>query len=741
MIPRSNILAQLATILVALGLVHAVPPVRRFNQASGIQKPESTINHVTNTGTLLTSLEMAGYVTSLPFVTSTATSPFPKLKTPLPEAAPQVSQKVPLALTTSIHEIAVDPFKPVATGAAPSQFTTRNQHPVPRLNIQQQSSPLQTNKFYANFYLGDQSFGSFVHPYGLTWSKGGGPMSSWGMAIDHIDYNEKVYGPTEKTLPGQPVQYIINPVGIQDLVLSAAELGSGTTLQTSKLDTFSVNAILSPSNVSNTASITFPMVQGMGFVTAVYKNLTPWIETGHAILSVTPKPFADKSIFKYSVALNNGNTWLVYATPSIQQDPKFTLSSLGSITGPAGFSGVIQIAKISSDKSSEALYDASAGVYATSAALTGNVASTNGSYTITWTKAGATCKPLTMWALPHHVKSLSNSGIKIYRNITLTTTTKGNATAVVGDAWTLVETNLPTSMGFAPWDPDSKMSNTNFPSSVIAKISTAAISELSEDISAQSNLNSMYYSGKALAKFASIIYVAKDILKNDTLVTQGLTKLEKAFSLFSTNQQQFPLVYDNAWGGLVSSAGYINNALLADFGNTAYNDHHFHYSYFIYTAAVIGYLDPKWLNANKDWVNSLVRDASNPSKLDNVYPVFRMFDWYHGHSWAHGLFPAGDSKDEESSSEDTNFAYALKMWGHVIGDSSMEARGNLMLSVLARSLQSYFLYEDDNDVMPPQFIGNKVSGILFENKIDHTTYFGSALVSFTVLAARFTNHG
>lgn len=70
-------------------------------------------------------------------------------------------------------------------------------------------------------------------------------------------------------------------------------------------------------------------------------------------------------------------------------------------------------------------------------------------------------------------------------------------------------------------------------------------------------------------------------------------------------------------------------------------------------------------------------------------------------------------------------AYAIKMWGRTIGDSNMEARGNLQLAVTARALQSYFLYESNNTVEPSNFIGNKVSGILFENKIDHTTYFGN----------------
>jgi endo-1,3(4)-beta-glucanase len=89
---------------------------------------------------------------------------------------------------------------------------------------------------------------------------------------------------------------------------------------------------------------------------------------------------------------------------------------------------------------------------------------------------------------------------------------------------------------------------------------------------------------------------------------------------------------------------------------------------------------------------------------DQYFPVFRSFDWYNGHSWAKGLFESGDGKDEESSSEDAMFAYALKMWGKTIGDASMEARGNLMLSVLSRSLRNYFLLESDNVNQPPSFI-------------------------------------
>ena len=108
----------------------------------------------------------------------------------------------------------------------------------------------------------------------------------------------------------------------------------------------------------------------------------------------------------------------------------------------------------------------------------------------------------------------------------------------------------------------------------------------------------------------------------------------------------------------------------------------------------------------------LVRDAANPSISDQYFPFSRAFDWYHGHSWAKGLFESADAKDEESSSEDAFFAYSIKMWGRVTGDPSMEARGNLMLALLARTLRNYFLMQDGNTNHPAEFIGNKVTGIV-----------------------------
>lgn len=99
-----------------------------------------------------------------------------------------------------------------------------------------------------------------------------------------------------------------------------------------------------------------------------------------------------------------------------------------------------------------------------------------------------------------------------------------------------------------------------------------------------------------------------------------------------------------AWGGVVSSATYVTGNDGADFGNTYYNDHHFHYGYHILAAAAIAHLDPTWMQANKAYVNALVRDFANPSTKDTYFPLWRSMDWYHGHSWAHGLYASYDGK-------------------------------------------------------------------------------------------------
>ena len=559
----------------------------------------------------------------------------------------------------------------------------------------------------------------------MTWSKGGGNAQSWGLAVSHIDAEQRAYGPPNTQIPESPVQYYINPIGIQSLVLSAMELGPSTVLTTNSLQAFSVNAVLQP-QAGSASKISFPLLQGMGFVTGVYTNLQPAIQSSVFFRSVVPLESARSGVYKYRIMLEDGKVWLLYATPLDRSNPMFQVKSNTLLQGPAGWSGTIQVAKNPAGSTGEYAYDRSAGVYATAATVSGSVRDQVGIYSISWAKAGlhlsthtfgphAPGPKLIMFALPHHVASFSGDTAVAKLSIKLRTTTKGTATAVLADKWTMIEPELSKDMSFAPWTPITR-TTAQINSAALNLIGQVAISEIAQDIDAQTNLDSMYFSGKALSKFAVLVYTIHDFTQLSSLAVQGLQRLKTAFARFVSNQQIHPLVYDTVWKGVVSEGTYKTGDQGLDFGNTLYNDHHFHYGYFIHAAAIIAYLDPSWLtfnnSMNKDWVNMLVRDAASASASDPFFPFSRMFDWYHGHSFAKGLFESADGKDEESSAEDALFAYAIKMWGRVSGDESMEARGNLMLSVLARTIQSYFLLESGNANQPGNFIGNKVTGIV-----------------------------
>ena len=161
------------------------------------------------------------------------------------------------------------------------------------------------------------------------------------------------------------------------------------------------------------------------------------------------------------------------------------------------FTGSIQIGKCSAGSAAEEVaYDASAGVFAVGTNIVGSVNGRVGSYSLNWVKSGpeAGSRQLLMFALPHHVESFDPATNAARVAPQLQTTTKGTATAVLKDSWTMVE-GLPTDIGFRPWSPavdqPSKLSARAF-----RVISEVAIDEIGQDMNAQTNLDSMYFSGK-----------------------------------------------------------------------------------------------------------------------------------------------------------------------------------------------------------------------------------------------------
>lgn len=618
-----------------------------------------------------------------------------------------------------------DLFKAISTKALSKKFKEK-ELPLSIPDGVTNSVKYQTNKFYVNFFLGDQTYMVWSYPYGMQWVN----SDYYGFAIQHTITANRVFG---KANGDNKYSYYYNTINVRELIFSATSF-SAVKMRVKNMKVMSANVQLSKSG-STSNYIEFPVVQGMGLVTSIYHgSLIPRIDSavGYTKLTAETSSNLKSNVLKYRVTLTTGVQWLLYVVlPDSSKSFSFTVGS-NSLKGSQSIDGlIIQAAVAPSTTSQEQYYDRAVGKYPTEAKVkahgySGKTAEYRFSYN---TKGSSKSGSPIVFALPHHVETFTSATTAYKTGITIPSTTKGNMTAYLTSELIMTET-FTTDIQFLPWTKALGSSTLTYSSAQLKAIAKVANTELAVDIPTLVNsVNSNYYSGKVLDKYAYILLVVSEIIGDEDLAKSTLASMKEAFATFISNKQYYPLMYDTKFGGITSTASQDGDTG-ADFGSAYYNDHHFHYGYFIHAAAVVGLVDNKfgdgtWIKSNQFWINSLIRDANNPSPDDSHFPVFRMFDWYAGHSWASGLFAGGDGRNEESSSEDYNFAYGIKLWGKVSGNKRMENIGDLMLAVMSRAMNKYMYYSSSNTVEPSDFIANKVSGIFYDNKIDHTTYFGT----------------
>jgi endo-1,3(4)-beta-glucanase len=153
-----------------------------------------------------------------------------------------------------------------------------------------------------------------------------------------------------------------------------------------------------------------------------------------------------------------------------------------------------------------------------------------------------------MYGLPHHVQSLVQfQSCLIYPNFQIQSTTKGKMTAIVSKSWILQEDHLPVNTAFSLNASVNNQQTNQIEMDENTKqiLSRVAKEEAQGDPASESNLDSMYFSGKALDKYACMCWVIAVVLHDKELARQLLVKLKSAFSRFGENRQMFPLVYES----------------------------------------------------------------------------------------------------------------------------------------------------------------------------------------------------
>lgn len=231
-----------------------------------------------------------------------------------------------------------------------------------------------------------------------------------------------------------------------------------------------------------------------------------------------------------------------------------------------------------------------------------------------------------------------------------------------------------------------------------------------------------YFFGKQVARLAELALVA-DNLGETAIATEIRNRMKTYLEPWFEAKNVDYLVFDSTWKGLCSSKGMEDSG--ADFGQGWYNDHHFHYGYFMFAAATIGKEDSAWLTKYSSAILSFVRDYANPSINDPYFTYSRHKDWYDGHSWAAGLYEFADARNQESSSEAINAYYGLYLLGNALKNTDLENFGKLMLASEIRSAKKYWHIKSCDNIYAEEFKVNKVVGVLWSTKVDYATFFGA----------------
>ncbi len=246
-----------------------------------------------------------------------------------------------------------------------------------------------------------------------------------------------------------------------------------------------------------------------------------------------------------------------------------------------------------------------------------------------------------------------------------------------------------------------------------------------------------YFRGKEILRLAYLYDLAVQLTMDATSDSLKST-LRREFANWRTNTIVAPdglngeqyFVYDNIIRGVVGHK--------TSFGSERFNDHHFHYGYFVHAAAIIARHDESFVADNGDFVNTLVSDYANINASNQDFSLVRSFDFYEGHSWAAGESLFGDGNNQESTSEAIQAYYAAYLWARTIGADALANKNLWLFNQETASARMYWLLSGEG---APTYEGYEPSAVslLWGGKAEWATWFsgepeaklGIQLIPFT----------
>jgi len=346
----------------------------------------------------------------------------------------------------------------------------------------------------------------------------------------------------------------------------------------------------------------------------------------------------------------------------------------------------------------------------TGAAVTYEIGKDDVTTTITYAAGGAAL----VVSMPHHEASLASKG-----------TSLGSYDSIYGKL-ELYETEV-ISWRAKRWDIRTALDLSKLTS---AQKSTL-VKQVAADVSAtKAYPQDSYFGGKALFRDAMLMEIAKAVGAPDAAktvkdrLTTSLLRWTEPKGADARATECF--VYDPTYHGMIG--------LEASFGSDEYNDHHFHYGYFLYAAGVLCADDSALAEKLAPVMDLLAADIASPADT-GFFPARRNFDPYASHSWASGTSPFADGNNQESSAEAVNAWAGLALWGRARGNAGLEQEGIWMHALETQTALAYWLTPDMSAF--PKFT-HKIVGIGWGAKRDYATWFSAdpaAVLMIQVLPA------
>ena len=627
----------------------------------------------------------------------------------------------------------MSPLGSVLTKAQPFKVMS---HPDPPSTLWGSvTKPYPTGAFWTNLVVKNGDGPIALHPYGVKCLETGVHVS---------------YGPTRRSV----TQLSILDAFATDLVINSVEAYVGRGVE--RYDNGSVRmayTVAAPAGTTGTSMSKYRahLVKGSSFVTVAFDNATPAIESPlMKITAVDARVRNNAPGMQYIVTLGNFQRWLVYCS-----EPVALIWRENGLTAATPIRGVIRVAilpQLNYETAFEKLMNYIQ-CYPTGVATTLTYSNSNNGGAAadrfpTLTMVFQTNPPncgagLLMYALPHHVKSMaaaaaaSAASAAAAGGVVATTlppadinsddskaaqaalqaiySIKGKLRALVGDTWVMRHA-LPFSPGWNYAVPPGEKLST-------VQMDQIAVQLMQDVKTVIPTALDPYSFGKQVSRMARLALIA-DYLGIPEARTQALETVANSMIPWLTGANANALVYDRVWGGLVPTNGLADSQ--ADFGSGWYSDHHFHYGYFIYAAAVLAKLNTPFYDANKATLDAFVRDVCNPDTTDLDFPIARHKDFFDGHSWASGLFQQANGKGQESSSEAVNAYYACYLFALGTNNKDLKDFSYFLLASEVQAAQTYWHMPND-DIYDSIFAANGMVGNIGAFDVTASTWFGSEM--------------